>query len=184
MATDPVTPEPCRFLIRLPRPLWIGLAAVVLVVVGVGLRIGVPAYRQQVAIREIERLGGRIDRPSQIPFWLSSKGVQFEFLDKVEAVDLTGADIDDADMHFLCDFGELRDLNLWGTRVTDAGLRNIESLTNLVELDAACTQLSDAGLLHLKGLTKLKNLKLHRTRVTDAGVCELQRALPGLTIKR
>ena len=57
-ATDPPTPELRRFSIRLPRPLWIGLAAAVLVVLGVGVQIGVPIYRQQVVIREIEQVGG------------------------------------------------------------------------------------------------------------------------------
>ena len=51
-ATDPTLPELRRFSIRLPRPLWIGLAAIVLVVVAVGLRVGVPIYRQQVALWE------------------------------------------------------------------------------------------------------------------------------------
>ena len=25
-AADPIAPEPCRFSVRLPRPLWIGVA--------------------------------------------------------------------------------------------------------------------------------------------------------------
>ncbi len=36
VATDPVTPEPRRFAVRLLRPLWIGVAAGVLIVVGGG----------------------------------------------------------------------------------------------------------------------------------------------------
>lgn len=59
--TDPTTPESRRFSIRLPRPLWIGLATVVLVVVTIGLQFGVPIYRRHVAIREIERLGGKFE---------------------------------------------------------------------------------------------------------------------------
>src|SRR6185436_18909014 len=35
MATDLITPDPPRFSIRLPRPLWIGLAAVVLIAIAV-----------------------------------------------------------------------------------------------------------------------------------------------------
>jgi hypothetical protein len=182
--SDANAAKPRRFSFPLPRPLWVGLATAVLVVCGAGLRIGVHAYRQKVATQEIERLGGRIYRVSQIPYWLSGHDVEFEFLEDVEAVVLTGSDDPDAAMRYARDFGELRALNLWGTRVTDAGLQNIESLTNLVALDAAYTQLSDAGLIHLKRLTKLEKLKLHRTRVTDAGVTELQRALPGLTICR
>ncbi|HEY3969261.1 MAG TPA: hypothetical protein VGM05_32215 [Planctomycetaceae bacterium] len=184
IAPNPTPSEPRRFPIGLPRPLWIGLVTVVVAVAGVGLRIGISAYRQQVAIREINRLGGTIYRPSRVPLWLSSKGIQFDFLDQVEAVDLTGADIDDGGMKFLRDFPELEILSLWGTRVSDSGLRNVESLTKLVELDAACTTLSDEGLIHLKGLTNLRHLKLHRTHVTDAGVTELKQALPELDVFR
>jgi len=56
-ATDPATPERRRFAIGLPRLLWIGVAAVVLVVVALGLRIGLPIYRHQAAIHTIERIG-------------------------------------------------------------------------------------------------------------------------------
>src|SRR5579864_1082896 len=69
-ATAPLIPDPRRFSIRLPRPLWIGLATVVLVVVAVTLRIGVPIYREQAAIREIERVGGKTERRPVGPEWL------------------------------------------------------------------------------------------------------------------
>src|SRR5262245_55735931 len=63
-----VTDEiPMRFY--LPRPLWFALAMAVLVVAAVGLRFGVPAYRQREAIREIERLGGLVGTEG-VPRWL------------------------------------------------------------------------------------------------------------------
>ena len=43
---------------------------VVLVVVAVGVLVGVPVYRQQVAIREIDRLGGGGETRSGGPQWL------------------------------------------------------------------------------------------------------------------
>jgi hypothetical protein len=55
MANDPITTAPHRFSMPLTRSAWIALTAA-LVLVGVGLRIGLPIYRHQVAIREIERL--------------------------------------------------------------------------------------------------------------------------------
>ncbi len=61
VATDPISPETRRFACRLPRPLWIGLAMVVLIVVAVGLRFGIPIYRHEGAIRVIERAGGHVD---------------------------------------------------------------------------------------------------------------------------
>ena len=73
VATDPVTPEPRRFAISLPRPLWIGLATVVLIVVAVGLHFGVPIYRQHVVIREIERVGGNVETRPRGPKWLRER---------------------------------------------------------------------------------------------------------------
>src|SRR5262249_46373214 len=68
--TDPVSSEPRRFSIWLPRPLWIGLAAVVLVIVAAGLGIGVPILRQQVVIQEIHFLGGWSEVRYAGPQWL------------------------------------------------------------------------------------------------------------------
>src|SRR5262245_8096366 len=73
MATEDANPTPFasrRFSIRLPRPLWIGLATILLIVVAVGLHIGVPIYREQVAIREIERLGGYVQTEQGGPKWV------------------------------------------------------------------------------------------------------------------
>src|SRR5262245_2417071 len=67
---NPLSIQPRRFSIRLPRPLWIGSVAGVLVVVAVGLPIGVPVYRQYVAIREIEEVGGRVETYARGPKWL------------------------------------------------------------------------------------------------------------------
>lgn len=61
MATpDPITPDTRCFAIRLPRLLWIGVATLAAVVVGV--KIGMPIARRHAAISEIERL-----RDSNLP---------------------------------------------------------------------------------------------------------------------
>src|SRR4029077_10762361 len=73
-AADPLTPAPRRVSIRLPRPLWIGVATVVFVIVVVGLRGGVPIYRQARAINEIRKYGGSIlDRRRVGPEWLRER---------------------------------------------------------------------------------------------------------------
>ncbi|MFN0053430.1 MAG: hypothetical protein ACKV0T_14700 [Planctomycetales bacterium] len=55
-----------------PRPLWCVLATVMLIVVALALQFGVPIYRQQAAIREIERLGGAVDVSDGDPAWHAS----------------------------------------------------------------------------------------------------------------
>src|SRR5665213_2074561 len=62
--------EPCRFSTWLPRPFWIGVAAVGLIILAIGLGIGVPMYRQHSAILEIQRLGGFVETNFGGPNWL------------------------------------------------------------------------------------------------------------------
>ena len=65
-----LTTEPSRFAIRLPHWGWCLLGTVVLIGVGVGLSVGLPKYRQQAAIREIERLerfGAGSKAPGTLP---------------------------------------------------------------------------------------------------------------------
>jgi len=123
-AADPATPVPCRFSIQPPWPLWIWLAAGVLVVVGVGLRIGGPIYRQQVAIREIERLGGTVQTRSSGPEWLR-KWVGdgwMKPLDNVIGVSLLNTEATDDGMAHLTGLTNLERLSLAGTRVTVFGV--------------------------------------------------------------
>jgi hypothetical protein len=49
---SPTPPKPGHHSIRLPRPLWIGVATGVLVIVALSLRFGIPTYRQRAAIGE------------------------------------------------------------------------------------------------------------------------------------
>jgi hypothetical protein len=184
-AIDPVTPEPRRFSIRLPRPMWIGVAAGVLVVLVVALRVGIPIYRQQVAIREIERLGGWVlteERgPNWLRRWVGDKATTFGLA--TSAV-FTETKITDADLVVLAP--QLRNferLILARTHITDAGLIHLRGLTDLRELDLDDTDISDAGLVHLKTMTGLKELGLYGTQVTESGVSMLQKALPRVKIR-
>jgi hypothetical protein len=206
-----ITPaEPRRFSIRLPRPLWIGLAAAVFAVVATAIQVVVPVWRQQVAIREIERLGGRITIEHGGPEWLRQKlgDERMTYFDKVVKVDLTVNSVTDPALQHIEALGSLkvlwlgntritddglihlRGLNslnqLWigNTRITDAGLVHLARLSNLQDLSFANTRVTDAGLVHLKGLHRLRYLWVGSTPVTDAGVAELRRALPDLKIVR
>ena len=199
-----------RSSIRLPRPLWIGLAAVVLIVGGVGVRFGVPIWRQQAAIREIERVGGSIETDQQGPEWpreyigdaweklfYSTWRVDLNYTDatnatldqltcltRLESLWLDHTQVTDSGLAHLNGFKNLVGLWLGETQVTDAGLQHLARLPDLTVLVLNHTEVSDKGLEHLKGSTKLRILELRGTRVTDAGVSSLKRELPRLEVRR
>jgi hypothetical protein len=193
-AIDPVTPEPRRFSIRLPRPLWIGLATALLVVVAVGLQLGIPIYRQEVAIREIERRGGSVESYDPVPTWViriwlmwsesySEKSDRLFFQD-VHDVDLDGADADDAVLDWVGEFPHVRRLDLTMTHVTDAGMRRLGRLAHLETLLLSGTGVTDAGLVHMKSLKSLRNFYVVGTGISHEGINTLTAALPGLKIIR
>jgi hypothetical protein len=205
---DPAMLKPRRFSIRSPAASWIVLATVVLTVVAVALGIGVPIWRQQVASREIERLGGQIDVRNDGPEWLQElmgpKDAQI--FNVITRVRLGGTDFGDGDMSILSGLGtverlvlyntrvtdsglvhvrglrNLKGLYLHGTRVTDAGLSPLKALSQLQFLDLAMTGITDAGLAQVREIRSLERLYVEGTQVTDAGIADLQRALPGLKI--
>ena len=76
--------------LRLPEPRWIFLSTIVLVVVGTGLRFGIPVYREQVAIREIEKLGGRVWTEPAGPAWLRERVGDERMGNRVKIHDNTG----------------------------------------------------------------------------------------------
>jgi hypothetical protein len=186
-ATDPIAIERRRFSIRLPRPLWIGLATVVLVVFAAGLKIGTTIYRQHVAFREIERVGGSVSTDPRGPEWLRDRvGDEWMKLtgDVVIGAHLEHTHLTDATLRDIRWLTELQGLCLYCTRVNDADLLHLDGLTNLRVLFLDQTRVTDAGLAHLKRLRSLETLCLYGTSVTDEGVAELKRALPGLTVCR
>jgi len=206
----PNRPEPQRFAIRLPRPLWIGVAALGLIIVAVGMGLGLPIYRQHVALREIRRLGGRFELQYRGPQWLRDRlGYDRTWIfEVISVVRLGGTDFADSDMKFLTSLGsvehlvlydtrvtdtalvhlrsvgQLKRLYLHGTRVTDNGIEPLTALSQLRVLDLSGTEITDAGLAQLRDIKTLDRLYIDGTQVTDAGVADLQRALPGLKIRR
>ena len=144
--------EPHRCSIRLPRPLWIGLATVVLIMIAAGLSVGLPIYWQSTAIREIERVGGSIieTRPRG-PEWIRER---------------VGSDLREL-------FEKVIRVDLGDTPATDTTLEHLNWLTSLEDLDLDNTQITDAGLIRLKGLARLKVLWLNGTLVTDTGLSHL-----------
>jgi hypothetical protein len=197
-------------MIRLPRPLWIGVSALVLIVASIGMSVGLPIYRQHRVYRTIHRLGGTCEVKYAGPDWLRTfLGYQrTTIFEVISVVRLGGTDFGDGDMQVLCGLGtvehvvlsntrvtdialfELRKLGplkrvyLYGTRVTDAGIRPLTELKNLRVLDLSGTEITDEGLAQLHDIKSLERLYVDATYVTEEGVADLHRARPGLTIRK
>jgi hypothetical protein len=209
--TDPVTHEPRQFSIHMPRPLWIGAATVVFLVASVGFRIGLPIYRQQVTIREIERVGGTVHFDKAGPEWLREllgdermrcvdaiRYVRFRprlktFRQRpvLEGILYSGpprwtessVEIDDSLLKCIRNVPDLKQLSLSRTNIGDPGVVHIASLTDLETLDISGTDVSDASIPLFKRMRKLKELRLFSTQITDKGATDLKQALPQLTIE-
>jgi len=173
-AADQIAPERRRFAIQMPRPLSIGVAAGVMVV-ALGLHIGLPIYRQQVAIRDIERLGGEVTTNPGGPKWLR-QWVGSELmkpLDRAHGVYLDSRLATDAMLREASWLTGLSGLTLSNTQVTDTGMIHVKRMKNMHVLIVHNARVSDAGLVHLKDLPKLRGLGLSGTNVTDAGMAHL-----------
>jgi len=181
---NPIPSEPRRFEIRLPRPLWIGLVAAVIAVASVALRIGLPIYRQRLAIQELNRAYAHMltnERgPRWLRRWLGTK--RMRCYDEIVQVMVSGQHADDALVSNFSSLKNLRWVVLNEGHVTDAGLMQLRGISTLETLEIESPWITDAGLQHLRGLSKLSRLRVRGTQITDEGVADLQRALPGLTI--
>ncbi|MFN0053948.1 MAG: hypothetical protein ACKV0T_17355 [Planctomycetales bacterium] len=177
--------ESLRFSIHLPRPLWIFLGTVAFVVMAIAVRIGLPIYRQRVAIREFERLGGFVELQNGGPVWLR-RVVGDRWMtpfQEVVHVGLGGSQVTDSNLIHLEQMPNLEWLVLTDTQISDPGLVYLQGLNKLTILDLEGTQVTNAGLEHLKELTALQWLYLCRTEVTPPGVAKLQAALPSVRIR-
>ncbi len=193
-ATDLVNPIPRRISFWPPRPIWIALWAVVLIGVAVGLRIGIPIYRQYAAIRDIKRAGCRYIaiRPRDLtwlPHWLQDWVFEPERrevfskvmngLGTVEEIGCVGPGFTDDAMAQIASLTELRRLYL-GHRPIE--LRQVSGPILLPYFEplnvkyrrSDPAQISDAGLAHLNRMRGLEVLDLSCTSVTDSGLAHLE----------
>lgn len=191
-----------------PRHLWWLLAPVLLALLLMAKQAFVSA-RQQTAISEIERLGGRVLTTHGEPAWLLwlTGNRSFRVFEKATVVNLSETAITDAELSHLAKLNGVERLNLGETEITDAGLEHLErftglkaldlrgteitgkglerlaNLTNLEYLYLAGTQVDDGDLHHLDGLSMLRHLDVTETAVTVEGVEEMKRHLPDVEVK-
>lgn len=195
IATGNSTPSRRRFSIRPPRPLWIGLVAVLLVVVAGALRFGLPIVRQQAAKKALERRGADIESEYHGPEWLGQRpsgidgrGEEWErnplrmlFYD-VTFVSLSNYrngyedfQFGDRDVPLLRAFPKLKRADLSDSDITDAGLAYLGGLNHLESLDLSGTKIGAVGLAHLSRLPALRLLRLFDVKLTDADLVVLTR---------
>lgn len=164
-----------RFPVRLPRPLWIGLGAGLLVATALALQFGLPIYRQYAATELVQRKGGLVKTFGRGPTWLRQYlGSQaMRLFDDVLEISVY-EDFGDSDLARLTGLPHLEWLSLENTDVTDAGLEQVGKITSLKYLFLNNNRsLTDAGLAHLKGLSNLETLSLDDTQITDDGLHHL-----------
>jgi hypothetical protein len=208
MATMPGNHPPsesARVSIRLPRPLWIGVAAAMMAVAAIGVQVGLPIYRQQVAIREIEHFNGSVQLHARGPEWLRQwiGEKRMECVDKPwhvvfranEAtlsrrsrfggviVATAGPLIDDAALTCVLGLPTLESLDLAFSNVTDAGVEHVGHLHSLESLRLEGTDVSDASIPILSKMRSLKELNVEHTKITNSGARALEAALPGCDVQ-
>ena len=157
------------------------IVAVVVVLLGCYFAISrlIPAYRQSVAIREIERLEGRIQYNSVAPSWLVKSRIDPWLrkigirLDQVTLVQVPGSGTTDSTLKHIGNLTDLISLSVQESAITDSGLLHIADLENLHTLNLSSTEITAAGLTHVVQLTNLKELFLSNTRISDDDLLRL-----------
>jgi hypothetical protein len=143
-------------------PVSLRIFAVILVLTGFGslLQVGLPIYRERMAIRTIESLGGMVGRKAGGPHWLRGVLEKTTLFDHVTWVDLRTP------------------------RATDATLAELNALPELSYVSVGKSQMTVAGVRHLIGLPKLSYVSLPDGPLTNWAVGELCRASPAIRVNQ
>ena len=182
MTTAGNVPESVRPSLRMLQSLWIGLVVATLLVIAVGLAAVAPIYREQIAIREIQRLRGSISRVHSSPEWARKLvgDERVEDFDEVDRVDFSfaqsidpDAQFTDSDLACLRGLRGLRELSLWNTAVTGSGLVYLKDIPKFQSLSLG-PNLAASQFVHLEKLTGLQELHLRGPEVSDAGLVHLR----------
>ncbi|MBI3862254.1 MAG: hypothetical protein HY290_10200, partial [Planctomycetia bacterium] len=154
-------------------PLSLRIFAVLLLFLGSGsvLWIGIPAYRQHLALEELTRVKANVQFLPHGPAWLRHRmgDKRMQPFDTVIGVHLHETGDADESLGSVRSLPELRILNLCRSNVTDEGLARIGNM-KFLQLWLCNTSVTDAGLAHIGRLTRLRWLLLDGTQVTDGGL--------------
>ncbi len=132
-----------------------------------------PGWRRWVAEHVDVDLTSYVSQVSLRPSCGDSELALVALFDRLESLDVGGANVTAAGMASLRKLTRLRSLNLECSPITDAALVHLETLTDLERLSLNGTPVTDAGLVHLKGMARLRMLELASTQVGDAGMASL-----------
>src|SRR5690242_3784479 len=121
---------------RAPRLLWLTILTVLLAVVVVGLRFGLPVYRRHEVLEEIKRRGGLVATYKCGPEWLR-RLIGEEFAAEYGSP-------------YLIDFWELG--RQYPPAPKDLDMRHLAALEDLEHLDLRGMSVTDADLTHLRRL--------------------------------
>ncbi len=132
-----------------------------------------PGWRRWVAEHVGVDLTSNVIQVSLRPSCGDSELALVALFDRLESLDVGGANVTVAGMASLRRLTRLRSLYLEDSPITDAALVHLEALTGLERLSLNRTPVTDAGLVHLKGMARLRMLELASTQVGDAGMASL-----------
>ncbi|MHC5114246.1 MAG: DUF2231 domain-containing protein [Planctomycetota bacterium] len=99
-------------------------------------------------------------------------------------LDLSHAEITDADLASLGRFQVIQRLKLAHAPIGDAGLAHLAALGRLESLNLVGTGVTDTGLAHLSALSELRRLYVWDTTVSHSGAAALRDRLPSIEIVR
>lgn len=180
---DPRTDKPPCGRRWIPLSLRMFVVMLVLTSVGGGLWVGLPAYRQHVAIQEFERRGAAIgnfmpDRPVTGPIWLrriigDERMVAFDEIDDVYFhADSATVDRRIAKIH--AEIISMSTVSRDPPSIDDSTLSYITGIPSVKNLSLRLCNVGDTGMEHVACLRKLEHLDLFCTDVADAGLARLK----------
>jgi serine/threonine protein kinase len=135
---------------------------------GKGELLNIDQLPREACVVEKFAIGGDAKFDEQALAWLASCG-------SASTIDLTGANLTDAQIKFLVSCPRVGQLSLAQTRISDAGLEALTELVGLNVLSLAGTPVDGSGLVHIHQDAPLVRLALSEARLTSEGLKAVKR---------